>query len=93
MDVRLSEEQLVTPPAQGEYLWHWFWDLRHGAPPNEAGSVPISWTELRSWSAVTSNRPVHWELLTLLSMDAVYLTETAELRRERREANKPRANP
>lgn len=65
-------EGALDYPPQLEYLLEWFWDLASGRQSG-MGANPISWTEMRSWGALTGTHPDLWEVGVLRDMDRTFL--------------------
>ena len=71
-------EQLesVDLPECLTYLWNWFNILTSKRGFNEVGVLPLTFTEINSWAKLFKIELESWELNSLISLDAVYLTET-----------------
>lgn len=57
------------------YLWQWFIELSNGRQYGEFGPMPLSYTEIQAWAALTGNTPTAWEVETLKRIDVAFLQE------------------
>lgn len=58
------------------YIWEWFIDLSAGRGYSEVGPLPLTYTEIKAWSDLTSQKTNAWEIDILKQIDRVYITES-----------------
>jgi hypothetical protein len=65
-------------PYMLNYLWSWFCDLSGGRGYAEFGPLPLSYSEIQAWAALTKNEPTAWEVNVLKQIDREFLSEAAK---------------
>jgi len=61
------------------YLWQWFQEIADGRGYAGMGQpLPISYTEIKSWSELTRTEPSAWEISALKAIDRIYIMETSK---------------
>lgn len=69
---------IVDVPHAALHVWVWFEQLNRGRGGTGFGALPLSWSDVAAWAALTGNLPSPWELTAIFRLDEVYLVETAE---------------
>lgn len=67
------------------YIWIWFWELSSRRRSSLGGGESIAYGEITQWIAVTCSDPTQQEIGVLLDMDNAYLSEIAEIQKEKKE--------
>lgn len=47
-----------------EYIVNWYLELQ--------GTTPLTFTEIKSWSELTGNEPLPWEVEVIKKLDNIY---------------------
>lgn len=81
----------VDPPDAALHVWNWFWRLNSRRAYGEAGPLPLTYTEVQSWSRLTRSEVRPDEVEMIIAMDDAYLSETAEESEAMRERSESRA--
>nr|WP_294511715.1 hypothetical protein [uncultured Bilophila sp.] len=70
-----DEDPLI--PDEGLYLWNFFQELSSGRINSGFGPTALSWSDIEAWVCLTSTPLSPYEVLTIRSMDAVFLSAHA----------------
>lgn len=75
----VEDEADDTPeiPEDGLHLWGWFQELSSGRGNNGFGPAALTWMDIEAWTRLTAIEPTPFEVLTLRSMDAAFLSAHA----------------
>lgn len=85
-EISLEEEEMPLP-EEGLYLWSLFQEASAGRVNGGFGPAALSWSDLEAWAQLTSTPLSPYEVLTLRSMDAAFLSAYAK-ETERHSKNK-----
>lgn len=70
----LNEAEEFPLPEDGAHLWAWFQELCGGRVNNGFGPAAISWSDMEAWARLTATPLTPYDVLTLRSMDAAFLS-------------------
>lgn len=69
-----DEKEEPSVPEEGEHLWAWFQELCAGRANSGFGPTAISWSDMEAWARLTCTPLSPYDVLTLRSMDAAFLS-------------------
>lgn len=69
-----AEDEGPDVPEEGAHLWAWFHELCGGRGNNGFGPAAISWSDMEAWARLTATPLTPYDVLTLRSMDAAFLS-------------------
>ena len=86
----VSPDMEETPiPEDGAYLWFYFQELSGGRINAGFGPTALAWSDVEAWARLTSTPLSPYEVLTLRSMDAAFLSaHAAEMEKRNKKTRK-----
>jgi hypothetical protein len=60
-------------PDGTEYIWRWFLELSSSRGSNGFGPMPITFSDIHAWMAITGSMPRKDEIDLIREMDRVFL--------------------
>ncbi len=72
------DDEAPLIPDEGLYLWNFFQELSSGRINSGFGPTALSWSDVDAWVRLTSTPLSPYEVLTIRSMDAAFLSAYAK---------------
>jgi len=83
-DVHVPE---IHIPMEGMYIWEWFMDLANSRQSG-FGISPISYSELKAWSELSSTYLYTWEVSIIRRMDQCFIKVINEFSKRKTSSTK-----
>lgn len=72
-----DKNPLIEPPQTGEYIFEWFWELNSSRQSGFGGPLPLSYTEIAAWAAITGTIATRDEISIIRRLDSAYIAAVA----------------
>lgn len=84
-----EEYAILEPPAEGEFVWDVFWEMRNCQASGMSGPERINFREIHAWQEVREYRLDNVVVDMILKMDAAYVAgwHSTDKKKEKQRTN------